>query len=195
MGLVTDFLGMLLGNNRNVIAETAEVFRENAENAGERSATVQTEVLRQFAAEFSKSRQSTFDAFIDGLNRLPRPMMALGTLALLGASMYDPIWFSGRMQGLSLVPEPMWWLMGAIVSFYFGARHQAKGQEFQTSIAETMARTNTVTRNLQTLNALRSPAEMKSNSAVTTGSPPLLDPSKVQSENAALLEWQAQSES
>ena len=24
--------------------------------------------------------------------------------------------------GLALVPEPLWWLLGAIVSFYFGAR-------------------------------------------------------------------------
>lgn len=184
---------MLLGNNRNVIAETVEVFRENAENAGERAATVQTEVLRQFAAEFSKSRQSAFDVFIDGLNRLPRPLMALGTLALIGASMYVQIWFSGRMQGLILVPEPMWWLMGAIVSFYFGARHQAKGQEFQTSIAETMARTNTVTRNLQTLNALRFPSKVDSDSTLTTGLPPLQGSTKIQTENAALLEWQAQS--
>jgi hypothetical protein len=130
MGLVTDFLGMLLGNNRNVIAETAEVFRENAENAGERAATVQTEVLRQFAAEFSKSRQGAFDVFIDGLNRLPRPLMALGTLALIGASMYDPIWFSGRMQGLILVPEPMWWLMSAIVSFFSGPVIKRKVKNF-----------------------------------------------------------------
>jgi len=34
------------------------------------------------------------------------------------------------MQGIALVPEPLWWLMGAIVSFYFGARRQAKRQEF-----------------------------------------------------------------
>lgn len=26
------------------------------------------------------------------------------------------------MDGLALVPEPLWWLMGAIVSFYFGSR-------------------------------------------------------------------------
>jgi hypothetical protein len=26
------------------------------------------------------------------------------------------------MQGLGFVPEPLWWLLGAIVSFYFGAR-------------------------------------------------------------------------
>ena len=26
------------------------------------------------------------------------------------------------MVGLREVPEPLWWLLGAIVSFYFGAR-------------------------------------------------------------------------
>jgi hypothetical protein len=36
--------------------------------------------------------------------------------------MGDPAGFSVRMQGLALVPEPLWWLLGAIVSFYFGAR-------------------------------------------------------------------------
>jgi hypothetical protein len=38
------------------------------------------------------------------------------------------------------VPEPLWWLLGAIVSFYFGACYQTKGQEFQRSIATTIAR-------------------------------------------------------
>jgi hypothetical protein len=44
------------------------------------------------------------------------------------------------MVGLALVPEPLWWLLGAIVSFYFGARHQAKGQEFQRALVDHMAR-------------------------------------------------------
>jgi hypothetical protein len=26
------------------------------------------------------------------------------------------------MVGLNAVPEPLWWLLGAIVAFYFGAR-------------------------------------------------------------------------
>jgi len=34
----------------------------------------------------------------------------------------DPISFAERMVGLELVPDPLWWLLGAIVSFYFGAR-------------------------------------------------------------------------
>ena len=36
--------------------------------------------------------------------------------------MVAPSGFALRMEGLRLVPDPLWWLMGAIVSFYFGAR-------------------------------------------------------------------------
>jgi hypothetical protein len=54
--------------------------------------------------------------------------------------MADPAWFSERMRGVALVPDPLWWLMGAIVSFYFGARHQAKGQEFQEKMILSLSR-------------------------------------------------------
>jgi hypothetical protein len=59
---------------------------------------------------------------MNGLNRLPRPMLALGTLGLFVYAMMDPAGFAPRMVGLGAVPEPLWWLLGAIVSFYFGAR-------------------------------------------------------------------------
>ena len=95
---------------------------------------------------------------IDGLNRLPRPLLAFGTLGLFISAMVNPIWFASRMQGIALVPEPLWWLMGAIVSFYFGARSQAKGQEFQRSIAETAIRASEVTARLKALDALNSGA-------------------------------------
>ncbi|MEL6642137.1 MAG: holin family protein [Pseudomonadota bacterium] len=139
MGVITDFLGMLFGSHRNVLAETIEVFRENAENAGVRESEAQAAALHQFSAEFRHARRGWFDRFIDGLNRLPRPLMAFGTLGLIGAALIAPSWFSARMTGLALVPEPLWWLMGAIVSFYFGARHQAKGQEFQQTIAQSLS--------------------------------------------------------
>ena len=74
------------------------------------------------AAEFAQAPAGAFHGFVDGLNRLPRPMLALGTLGLFVYAMVEPVGFSARMQGLALVPEPLWWLMGAIVSFYFGAR-------------------------------------------------------------------------
>lgn len=78
--------------------------------------------LEQMGAEFATGPRGLFDRMVDGLNRLPRPMLAMGTLGLFVYAMVDPIGFAGRMQGLAYVPEPLWWLLGAIVGFYFGAR-------------------------------------------------------------------------
>src|SRR6056297_1839986 len=137
--MVIDILRALFGASGNVVRETAEVFRVNAEAADQRRVETQRAALDQMAAEFQGAGRSPFDRIIDGLNRIPRPAMALGTLALFIAAMADPLWFGERMAGLALVPDPLWWLLGAIVSFYFGARHQAKGQEFQRDLVARMA--------------------------------------------------------
>jgi hypothetical protein len=154
MGLIDKLVGLLFGGAGNVVKETAEVFRENAEGRAERASALSHAALAQFAAEFTAARPGLFDRMIDGLNRLPRPALALGTLGLFVSAMVDPVWFASRMQGVALVPEPLWWLMGAIVSFYFGARHQAKAQDFQRALTGTLARTTEVTRNLAALRAL-----------------------------------------
>ncbi|WP_170412937.1 holin family protein [Ruegeria atlantica] len=156
MGLISGLLAFLFGNERNIIRETAEIFRENAESGAERSLLTRQQAVSQFGAEFQGAVKAPFDRFIDGLNRLPRPAMALGTLGLFVAAMVDPIWFSARMQGIALVPEPLWWLLGVIVSFYFGARHQAKVQELHREISTTMMRTPQVLKNLKVLEAMRS---------------------------------------
>lgn len=154
MGLIERVFSLLFGGGRNMVRDTAEVFFENSEAGAARQAQLRGTVLEQFAAEFAQPRKGVFDRVIDGLNRLPRPALALGTLGLFISAMVDPIWFAARMQGIALVPEPLWWLLGAIISFYFGARHQAKGQDFQRSIAETMTRAGEVTGNLRALEAL-----------------------------------------
>ena len=91
----------------------------NAERADARTTGLTEVTLKQFAAEFAHQRRSLFDRFVGGLNRLPRPMLAFGTIALFVAAMYDPDGFADRTSSVVLVPKPLWWLMGAIVSFYF----------------------------------------------------------------------------
>lgn len=151
--MLLDVLKTLFGGG-SAIKDVAEVFRPNAEAADQRQADYQSAALAQFGAEFN-GQAGWFNRMVNGLNRLPRPMLALGTLFLLVSAMIDPIWFASRMQGLALVPEPLWWLLGAIVAFYFGGRYQIKGQDFQRSIAATVAMAPTVARNIQTLRELR----------------------------------------
>ncbi len=185
MGLIDGLFNLIFGSNRNVLRETVEVFRPNAEAQEQRSYAQQNAALRQFSSEFSGLQKSRFDRFIDGLNRLPRPLLAFGTLGLFVAAMVDPIWFSSRMQGIALVPEPLWWLLGAIVSFYFGARHQFKGQEFQKSIAESYARFPQVVENIQALEPQEDP-QSDVFASVDDASP--FDPTGKDA-NAALEAW------
>lgn len=139
MGVIGKLFTFVFGGGRNAIRETVEVFRENAEAGAERDHELTAGAMAQFAAEFAGAKVSRFDRFVDALNRVPRPALAFGTLALFVSAMTDPDWFAARMAGMALVPEPLWWLLGAIVSFYFGARHQSKSQDFQRSIAQTVA--------------------------------------------------------
>lgn len=124
MGLISNLIGV--GDAVTAVGNTAqglaEVFTPNATKKMELSAQAYGAVQSEAGAEFQSVGTDRFDRFVNGLNRLPRPLLALGTLALFGYAMSDPAGFSLRMAGLATVPEPLWWLLGAIVSFYFGAR-------------------------------------------------------------------------
>lgn len=188
MGVVSGILGVIFGSGRNVISETAGVFRENTEEGATRSQELRLEAMKQFAREFENSKQGWFDRVMDGANRLPRPALALGTLGLFVTAMIDPIWFSTRMQGIALVREPLWWLLGVLVSFYFGARHQIKSQQFQRSIAQTMAMAPRVIENINTLNSLRPTTP----GLADTGHDAQLSTLSVRPDgNLALADWQS----
>ncbi len=100
----------------------AEVFVPNATKRMTQRHAAYIAALEAHAAEYRHARTGVFDRAVDALNRLPRPLLALGTLGLFVYAMADPAGFSQRMQGLAHVPEPLWWLLGAVVGFYFGAR-------------------------------------------------------------------------
>lgn len=121
-------IGKLIGGPGAVTAlgeaakGVAEVFVPSATKRMELSAEAQMAALRQLGEEYQHPALSWFDRMVNGLNRLPRPMLAFGTLGLFTYAMVDPEAFARRMVGLNAVPEPLWWLLGAIVAFYFGAR-------------------------------------------------------------------------
>lgn len=126
MGLIGKLLGGGTGGAISAVGTAvqgvAEVFTPSATRAQELSAQAQMGALAEMGTEFSSAGTTWFDSAINGLNRLPRPFLALGTVGLFAYAMIDPSGFSQRMVGLNAVPEPLWWLLGAVVAFYFGAR-------------------------------------------------------------------------
>lgn len=143
MGVIGSILSM--GSAARGVGETvgsvAEVFVGNEAERDAAAAQVLAGAVGQFSAEFAHPGGGRFDGFVNGLNRLPRPMLALSTLGLFVYAMAAPAGFSVRMQGLALVPEPLWWLLGAIVSFYFGARelHHQRLRSLQSALPRLVA--------------------------------------------------------
>jgi hypothetical protein len=109
--------------------DLAETMRQRAQDAGPPPG---------IEALTPRSR-AAYDRLIDALNRLPRPLMVLGSLALIAAALVAPDWFEGRMEALSRMPEGLWWLLGAVLSLHFGARFQAHAQDFQREMVTSIA--------------------------------------------------------
>jgi len=185
MGLIQSMWGVLFGDGRNVVKDTIEVLRPNAEASAQRGDALDAKTLEQLAAEFQRPSRGMFDAFVDGLNRLPRPMFVLGIFLLLVWTAVDPITMANVFTTWSLIPEPVWVIVGVIVSAYFGGRHQVKQLDFAKALAETAARTPQVIARLGQLEALRHDTP-----GIAEADPAELE---IDAENRALAEWRSAS--
>lgn len=74
------------------------------------------------AAPADPATRGRYDRLIDAANRLPRPVLVFGTLALFALALLDPAAFERTMDSLRRMPEEMWWLIGAVLAGHFGAR-------------------------------------------------------------------------
>lgn len=146
--------------------------------------------FQQFGAEFTDRQNRTWwDSFIDGLNRLPRPAMALGVIGIFVWASADPVSFAAAAQAWALIPDEMWVVLGAVIAFFFGDR---------TLLAARQARGPTVEQ-VAAVMATRQQMERVRPAAVTP-SPPLapMDEGRYQAEMAdrdrplsdeAIREW------
>ncbi|MGE4610711.1 MAG: holin family protein [Paracoccaceae bacterium] len=124
MGLISKLLGVgqAVQNAGEAIETVSEVFTVNKTKAEVAARAQAMASLTQYGAEFRSPQTGWFNGFINGINRLPRPIIALGTVGLFAFAMADPVGFATRIQDHAYVPDPLWWLLGAVVPFYFGAR-------------------------------------------------------------------------
>lgn len=75
----------------------------------------------QYAAEFRENR-TAWDSFVDGLNRLIRPTLVFGTIAIFTMPLWDIDRFVEIMVAYTGVPEPLWNMMYLVFCFYLTSR-------------------------------------------------------------------------
>ncbi|OUS26044.1 hypothetical protein A9Q99_19925 [Gammaproteobacteria bacterium 45_16_T64] len=128
-----DFVGGIFGGAKDV----AEVFVPNKEKQSKRShkesmADIDRDMaaLQQFTKEFHQRLNRTWwDSFVDGLNRLPRPLLTFSIVGLFVLAPIDPARFLQIAKAYELMPPGYWALLTVIIGFYFGGRMQLKSQD------------------------------------------------------------------
>lgn len=143
----------VIGNVFSGGREVAEVFTENREKRGQRRhAEVLADIerdrasLAQFAAEFhARSQRTRWDSFVDGMNRLPRPLLTLAILGFFVLAPLDPVRFLEIARAYELMPPGYWALLSVIIGFYFGGRMQLKAQDMRVRAGAVQAARDLVT--------------------------------------------------
>jgi len=130
------WLSWITGGTLGAVTETAErvsgIWMPNSEKGAQRSHVSDMAVLEQFSKEFRDMKARTgWDSLVDGLNRLPRPLMALAIVAMFVLAPVDPVRFHQIALAYEAMPEGFWLLLSVIVSFYFGGKMQLYSQQFK----------------------------------------------------------------
>lgn len=129
----------------DVVVRGIEAVRGNQREQDQQVAGFRTQVAANYVAEFApRSNRTWWDSLWDGLNRAPRPVLVGLVIAYFVTSWTAPAQFARINAGLATVPEPMWWTLGAIVTFYFAARElsykrNAKAFEQSAHAAQVLA--------------------------------------------------------
>lgn len=120
---------MTLLTEAQSLVDRTNQLAEKAEALGLPTAADATRLAEEALAQgvvaapaLSPGARPGYDHLIDALNRLPRPILALTTVALFLVAAIAPTWFEARMVALSTIPEPLWWLAGAVITMFFGSR-------------------------------------------------------------------------
>lgn len=104
-----------------VLGDLIKVVFGDQEKKDQYQADARADVYSQFAAEFGHSK-TWWDSLIDGLNRLPRPFMTFGTIYLFAYCWVSPEDFIKGATALQAMPKEGWYILAAIVTFWFAAK-------------------------------------------------------------------------
>lgn len=71
---------------------------------------------------YDRTNRTWWDSFVDGLNRLPRPLLAFMVIGCLIWAPIDPYGYAAAMRAYELTPEWMAIIFGQIILMFVGGR-------------------------------------------------------------------------
>jgi hypothetical protein len=144
------------------------------------------------AAEFAdRENRGRFDRLMDGVNRLPRPMLVLGVFGILVWTSIDPIAAAQVFTSWAIIPTEFWYVVLAIVTFYFGGRYQTKVHQMQARLANVAAGVPAVLKTISELEKMR-PDHPTTPGVASPGTDAATELDAMTSEaNPALADWEA----
>lgn len=93
--------------------------------------------LQAYSAEFAPRENRTWwDSLWDGLNRMPRPLIVVAIFWYFILAYKNPTEFQVLNVALETVPDNMWYIMSAVVSFYFVAREFQKNRDNKMALTD-----------------------------------------------------------
>lgn len=113
------------GISRAVSTFTGDKVQQET-NIHDEQAAAFASMAAEMAAQ-NRANRTWLDSFVDGLNRLPRPLMALGIFGEMFVwPIVDPISFAASMQAYALTPEWLALISGQVILLFFGGRMMEK---------------------------------------------------------------------
>jgi hypothetical protein len=114
-------------------------FFGNKEKREDAAAIAQGKVLDQYASEFSyRDNRTMWDSFVDGFNRLPRPVGFTLTLWLFVWPIWDLESFLSAMKAYEAFPEWMGVLIISVWGFYYAGKLLTKDIGFKAVSSKKM---------------------------------------------------------
>lgn len=150
MSMIARAASGLIDGVGSTVVKIAGQWSEGEETGAIRRHDYQTAVVSHAAAELQG--KGILNQIADFMNRLPRPIMAFGVIGLFTLAAIDPVYFAEIMTGMQLVPDNLWYLLGAVVGFYFGARELHKYRQMKMTAADVRQ----VVENVHAIRELRS---------------------------------------
>lgn len=150
----TAILGPIIGALTGLVPHVKEVLEAvigNKKESNAATAAENTAIYEAYGKEWSYAavNRNKWDSLWDGLNRMPRPLLGLGTFLVFAIAFIDPDHAGRSFAALAKLPSEAWALLVLVVTFYFGSRYLEKGSALKGAmgIVERQAATAPVSGN------------------------------------------------